>query len=93
KVRFDPKSRPAEEEEDTYELDVAGGDVERIVKRADIYKMHTYRDALRTVRAAVALFPGSAGVGEFYERRTIYWPPGLDRGEMGGRGSNSSCPR
>lgn len=70
KFRFDPKSLPAEEEQDTYERDVAGGDVERIVKRADIYKMHTYRDALRTVRAAVALFPGSEGVGEFYERRT-----------------------
>lgn len=70
KFRFDPKSLPAGEEEDTYERDVAGGDVERIVKRADIYKMHTYRDALRTVRAAVALFPGSEGAGEFYERRT-----------------------
>jgi len=70
KFRFDPKSLPTEEEEDTYDRDVAGGDIERIVKRADIYKMHTYRDALRTVRAAVVLFPGSEGVGEFYERRT-----------------------
>jgi len=70
KFRFDPKSLPTDREEDTYERDVAGGDVERIVKRADIYKMHTYRDALRTVRAAVALFPGSKGAGEFYERRT-----------------------
>jgi len=70
KFRFDPKSLSVGEEEDGYERDVAGGDVERIVKPADIYKMHTYRDALRTVRAAVALFPGSEGTGEFYERMT-----------------------
>ncbi len=68
KFRFDPRSTPAEEQEDTYERDVARGDVERIVKRADIYKMHTYRDALQTVRAAVVLFPGSEGAGEFYDR-------------------------
>jgi uncharacterized protein len=32
-------------------------DRERLVKRADLYKMHTYRDALRA-RSAIVLFPG-----------------------------------
>jgi len=34
-------------------------DAERLAKRADLYKMHTYRDALRC-RAAVVLFPGES---------------------------------
>ncbi|MCS6859208.1 MAG: DUF2357 domain-containing protein, partial [Abditibacteriales bacterium] len=34
-------------------------DAERLAKRADLYKMHTYRDALRC-RAAVILFPGKS---------------------------------
>ncbi|MGB8648555.1 MAG: DUF2357 domain-containing protein [Anaerolineae bacterium] len=38
---------------------------ESTVKRADIYKMHTYRDALG-VRAAVAVYPGTSSV--FYDR-------------------------
>jgi len=75
KFRFDPKSTPAEEQEDTYERDVASGDVERIVKRADIYKMHTYRDALKSVWAAVVLFPGSEDAGEFYDRSTCQKRP------------------
>lgn len=36
-------------------------------KRADLYKMHTYRDALG-VRAAVSLYPGDVSV--FYDRVT-----------------------
>jgi hypothetical protein len=39
-------------------------------KRADLYKMHTYRDALG-VRAAVAVYPGTEGV--FFHRQ-----PGKD---------------
>jgi hypothetical protein len=35
-------------------------------KRADLYKMHTYRDALESVRAAVAIYPGSETL--FYEK-------------------------
>ena len=70
KFRFDLKALHDTEEDDTYEQDVASGDVSRIVKRTDIYKMHTYRDALRSVRAAVVLFPGSEGAGVFYERQT-----------------------
>ena len=67
KFRFDVRSLPREQE-DRYDEDVASGDVERMVKHADLYKMHTYRDALKTVRAAVALFPGSEGSGVFYDR-------------------------
>ena len=39
--------------------------VTRVAKKADLYKMHTYRDALRA-RAAVALYPGDEVV--FYDR-------------------------
>jgi hypothetical protein len=69
KFRFDVKSLPREQE-DRYDEDVASGDVERVVKHADLYKMHTYRDALKTVRSAVVLFPGTEGQGEFYDRDT-----------------------
>ena len=37
-----------------------------VVRRADLYKMHTYRDAL-DVRAAVAVYPGDTPV--FYDCR------------------------
>jgi len=74
KFRFDLESLHVAEETDNYEQEVADGDVERIVKRADIYKMHTYRDALQTVRAAVVLFPGSEDAGEFYECGTCEKP-------------------
>jgi len=40
---------------------------EALPQATDLYKMHTYRDALG-VRAAVALYPGEQGV--FYDRRT-----------------------
>jgi predicted component of viral defense system (DUF524 family) len=69
KFRFDVRSLPREQE-DRYDEDVSSGDVERVVKYADLYKMHTYRDALKTVRAAVVLFPGTEGQGEFYDRGT-----------------------
>ena len=45
-------------------LDIAGEDddsPETTAKRADLYKMHTYRDALG-VRAAVAVYPGIESV-------------------------------
>lgn len=35
-------------------------------KRADLYKMHTYRDAIRDVRAAFVVYPGTDFV--FFER-------------------------
>lgn len=62
KFRFDAKDLAAAE--DTYEEDVAEGEMTRVVKRADLYKMHTYRDALRA-RAAIALYPGDEAV--FYD--------------------------
>ena len=39
---------------------------EATARRADLYKMHTYRDALG-VRAAVALYPGEVSI--FYDRQ------------------------
>lgn len=45
------------------------GDADAVVatyKRADLYKMHTYRDALRDVRTAFVVYPGSDFV--FFER-------------------------
>jgi predicted component of viral defense system (DUF524 family) len=59
KFRFD--ARDLEVPEDTYEDDVARGDSLRVVKRTDLYKMHTYRDALGA-RAAIALYPGDEAV-------------------------------
>jgi predicted component of viral defense system (DUF524 family) len=38
-------------------------------KRADLYKMHTYRDAIRDLRAAFVAFPGTDFV--FFERSGI----------------------
>jgi predicted component of viral defense system (DUF524 family) len=70
KFRFD--ARDLGTEKDTYDEDVASGDILRVVKRADLYKMHTYRDALGA-RAAVALYPGDEAV--FYDadvhKRTV----------------------
>lgn len=43
-----------------------GQATQRVVRQADIYKMHTYRDSLG-VRAAVAVYPGE--VNEFFDRR------------------------
>lgn len=54
KFRFDLKV--FDESADTPENEQTETDMRR-VKKADLYKMHTYRDALRT-RAAVAVYPG-----------------------------------
>lgn len=62
KFRFDAKDLIIPE--DMYEDDVARGDSMRVIKRTDLYKMHTYRDALGA-RAAVALYPGDEAV--FYD--------------------------
>jgi hypothetical protein len=59
KFRFD--ERDVEELGREVDAEDAGMpmDAERLAKRADLYKMHTYRDALRC-RAAVVLFPGES---------------------------------
>jgi predicted component of viral defense system (DUF524 family) len=65
KFRFEAQDlRP---DVDTYEQAVSRGDLRRVAKRADLYKMHTYRDALGA-RAAVALYPGDEAI--FYDART-----------------------
>ena len=64
KFRFDRKdveALAAEEADDDWEQAVTSGDAQRIAKRADLYKMHTYRDALGA-KAAVALYPGDEDV-------------------------------
>lgn len=45
------------EDEDTAAPEVADA---ATFQRADVYKMHTYRDALTSVHAAVAIYPGVA---------------------------------
>ena len=62
KFRFDRRTFE-EEDEETGETQTRE---QRLAKRADVYKMHTYRDALRTVRAAVALYPGTESEETFY---------------------------
>jgi len=59
--REDVEALAAEEADDDWEQAVTSGDALRIAKRADLYKMHTYRDALKA-RAAVALYPGNEDV-------------------------------
>jgi hypothetical protein len=56
-AKFRLERLPSEDEEDS---DTA------TAKRADLYKMHTYRDALKGVRAAVAVYPGNETV--FYDK-------------------------
>jgi hypothetical protein len=60
-ILFDAKFRF---ESSTWNAD-DNDDRERLVKRADLYKMHTYRDALHA-RAAIVLFPGDEP--SFYQR-------------------------
>ena len=52
-AKFRLEHLPSEDEEDSPDA---------TAKRADLYKMHTYRDALEGVRAAVAVYPGSETV-------------------------------
>ena len=51
--RFDAEERDSDDAPATY-------------KRADLYKMHTYRDAISGLRTAFVVYPGSEFV--FFER-------------------------
>jgi predicted component of viral defense system (DUF524 family) len=57
KFRLERQDLEVEQDEDTPQA---------VARRADLYKMHTYRDALG-VRAAVAVYPGEESV--FYDYR------------------------
>jgi len=57
KFRFDIKEIENLDQEET----IHKRDFERLAKIEDIYKMHTYRDALKDCRIAVVLFPGEEG--------------------------------
>lgn len=63
KVVFDSKFKM-----ERYNMESSGeqGEAEAVSKRADLYKMHTYRDAL-DIMAAVVIFPGQVPV--FYDKR------------------------
>ena len=54
--RFDDSEADADDDPATY-------------KRADLYKMHTYRDAIASVRTACVVYPGSEFV--FFERSGV----------------------
>jgi predicted component of viral defense system (DUF524 family) len=79
---------------DRGDLDADGEDTpQATAKRADLYKMHTYRDALG-VRAAVAVYPGEAAV--FYDCNAGRLPDAslkeLLRQERQGIGAIPMCP-
>jgi hypothetical protein len=93
-AKFRLKATDLSATEDTYEDDVASGQLTRVVKRADLYKMHTYRDALGA-RAAIALYPGDEAV--FYDAGThrqydIRLGELLGSEERGGIGALPFCP-
>jgi predicted component of viral defense system (DUF524 family) len=68
KFRFDIKIKEDSEREileiedleEAEEEAISGGNFERIAKLEDIYKMHTYRDALQC-RASIVVYPGDGG--------------------------------
>jgi predicted component of viral defense system (DUF524 family) len=95
KFRFDREDvdKLGEGEADDWEQAVVSGDAQRIAKRADLYKMHTYRDALRA-RAAVALYPGDEDA--FYRTdgqklSAVDWRALLN-GELEGIGAVAMAP-
>ena len=95
KFRFDRRDVAllVEGDADDYDRIVASGNAERLAKRADLYKMHTYRDALGC-RAAVALYPGDRDAfyrtdGERSER--VDWSA-LLAGEWAGIGAVAMEP-
>ena len=45
-----------------------GGESTAVVKREDIHKMHTYRDAVLGTRGSYVLYPGSQSSGDLYIR-------------------------
>jgi predicted component of viral defense system (DUF524 family) len=54
--------------EEVEEKAVKEGKFEKIVKIEDVYKMHTYRDALQC-RAAIVVYPGDNGCFYYVSRK------------------------
>ena len=77
KFRFDASdvemlSRLSEEDQPALEeTTLREGDIQRLAKAADIYKMHTYKDALGA-QAAVVFYPGT--------ERHVFWESGAVQG-------------
>ncbi|HOU13692.1 MAG TPA: DUF2357 domain-containing protein [Anaerolineae bacterium] len=65
-AKFRLEHLPGADEEDIEVTTTPGA----TAKRADLYKMHTYRDALG-VRSAIAVYPGDQTVFYGYQRRHI----------------------
>ena len=85
KFRFDRSTFEMNDEPGSEDNDI---NVQRVAKQADLYKMHTYRDAL-DARAAVTLYPGDKDV--FYHTNAsrtarIDWPS-LIKGQWAGIGA------
>jgi len=78
KFRFDASdvevlSRSGEEDQPApEETALREGDIQRLAKAADIYKMHTYKDALGA-QAAVVLYPGTERLA-FWESGAVQEP-------------------
>ena len=85
KFRLERADFEAGEDEDTPQA---------IARRADLYKMHTYRDALR-VRAAVAVYPGDKSCfhGSSRERREDVTLRDILCGDLAGIGALAMQPK
>jgi len=59
KVDWLETALPTGEEDDEAEGEVADQERTGVFKRADIYKMHTYRDAIPMARTAWVIYPGT----------------------------------
>jgi predicted component of viral defense system (DUF524 family) len=69
KFRFDlrelDKDKDLKKFEEAEEEAIGEGNLEKVVKVEDVYKMHTYRDALQC-RASIVVYPGDKDKGHCY---------------------------
>jgi len=72
KFRFDLKELDKDKDlkklEEAEEEAIREGNLEKVVKVDDVYKMHTYRDALQC-RAAIVVYPGDSGCFYYVSRK------------------------
>jgi len=72
KFRFDlrelDKDKDLKKLEEAEEEAIREGNLEKVVKIEDVYKMHTYRDALQC-RASIVVYPGDSCCFYYYESK------------------------
>lgn len=70
---FKTAEQAAPEEEDEEEITAYDREIERIHKRDDLFKMHTYRDGILSSRGAYILFPGDgAGLRQSGKHQNLF---------------------